>query len=49
LGPKRTRNDLIPFLHGNQIKSRIHKIELLEDDDEVLLALVEQLEKSSFV
>jgi hypothetical protein len=25
------------------------KIELLEDDDEVLLALVEQLEKSSFV
>ena len=25
LGPRRTRNDLIPFLHGNRIQSRIHK------------------------
>ncbi|CEL92259.1 unnamed protein product [Vitrella brassicaformis CCMP3155] len=36
LGPDRTRNELIPFIQG----------EMLDDDDEVLIALSEQLGKA---
>ncbi|KAJ3261417.1 T-complex protein 1 subunit zeta [Boothiomyces macroporosus] len=39
LGPERTRTELIPFLDGN----RIVTVESIDDEDEILLALAEEL------
>ncbi|KAJ3276168.1 Polyamine N-acetyltransferase 1 [Terramyces sp. JEL0728] len=39
LGPERTRTELVPFLDG----TRIITIESIDDEDEILLALAEEL------
>jgi serine/threonine-protein phosphatase 2A regulatory subunit A len=43
IGPERTKNELVPFLSGTLI---INNIELVDDEDEVLLALIDTLSKN---
>jgi len=51
LGPRRTRNELIPFLHGKSILIifNIKYKELLDDEEEVLKTLFEQISKPEFL
>jgi serine/threonine-protein phosphatase 2A regulatory subunit A len=51
LGPERTRDELVPFLQGKNkntktaFNSRLTLLESIDDEDEILLALAEELGK----